>query len=62
MKALFLLLVICTLAVLVAVAAMWWRLRRHLRHADGQPDCHSNDALNVALQPIEPEHEPVQQG
>jgi hypothetical protein len=55
---LFLLLVICTLAVLVAVAAMWWRLRRHLRHADG----HSDDALNVALQPIEPEHEPVQQG
>jgi hypothetical protein len=58
MKALFLLLVICTLALLVAVAAMWWRLRRHLRHSDG----HSDHALNVALEQIEPEHEPVQQG
>jgi Flp pilus assembly protein TadB len=58
MKALFLLLVISISAVLVAMTAMWWRLRRHLRHSDHLSD----QALDVALQQIEPQHEPVQQG
>lgn len=54
MKALFLLLVLSTVAVLVAVVAMWWRLRRHLRQSD--------EALKNALEEIEPEHESVKQG
>jgi integral membrane sensor domain MASE1 len=56
MKALFVLLVLSTLAVLVAAIAMWWRLRRHLRRSD--------EALKKVLQEIEPqtrpEHESVE--
>ena len=50
MKYLFLLLVLSTVAVLVAAIAMWWRLRRHLHKSD--------EALKRALREIEPEHEP----
>lgn len=56
MKALFVLLVLSTVAVLVAAIAMWWRLRRHLRRSD--------DALKKVLLEIEPEvkreHESVE--
>lgn len=54
MKALFLLLVLCTVAVLVAVIAIRWRLRRHLLQSDA--------ALKHALQEIGPERETVEQG
>jgi len=50
MKALFVLLVLSTLAVVVAAIAMWWRLRRHLNKSD--------EALKQVLQEIQPEHEP----
>ncbi|HEY6250637.1 MAG TPA: hypothetical protein VI685_11810 [Candidatus Angelobacter sp.] len=50
MRYLFVLLVLSTVAVLVAAIAMWWRLRRHLRKSD--------EALEKALREIEPEHEP----
>lgn len=57
MKALFVLLVLSTLAVVVAAIAMWWRLRRHLRESD--------EALKKVLQEIapegKPEHESVEQ-
>lgn len=57
MKALFILLVLSTVAVLTAAIAMWWRLRRHLRKSD--------EALKKVLQEIEPEakpeHESVEQ-
>jgi flagellar biosynthesis protein FlhB len=53
MKILFVLLVLSTVAVLVAVVAMWWRLRRHMRA--------SNEALKQALSEIQPEHESVEQ-
>jgi hypothetical protein len=58
MKALFVLLVLSTLAVLVAAVAMWWRLRRHLHSPD--------EALKKVLEQMEPEpetkpeHEPVE--
>lgn len=56
MKSLFVLLVLSTVAVLVAVIAMWWRLRRHLHQSD--------EALKKVLQEIEPEfkreHESVE--
>jgi integral membrane sensor domain MASE1 len=52
MKALFVLLVLSTVAVLVAAVAMWWRLRRHLRRSD--------EALKNALKDIEQAHDPVQ--
>ncbi|HKE32837.1 MAG TPA: hypothetical protein VKD65_13995 [Candidatus Angelobacter sp.] len=56
MKYLFVLLVLSTVAVLVAALAMWWRLRRHLSKSD--------EALKKALQEMEParqeEHEPVE--
>lgn len=56
MKSLFVLLVLSTVAVLVAAIAMWWRLRRHLRQSD--------EALKKVLQEIEPEfnreHESVE--
>jgi len=48
MKALFVLLVLSTLAVVVAAIAMWWRLRQHLNKSD--------KALKQVLQEIEPEH------
>lgn len=54
MKALFLLLVLSTATVLVAVVAMWWRLRRHLRQSD--------EALKSALREIEPQRESVERG
>jgi hypothetical protein len=50
MTALFALLVVSTLAILVAAIAMWWRLRRHLRQSD--------EALKKVLQEIEPETNP----
>jgi len=49
MKYLFVLLVLSTIAVLVAAIAMWWRLRQHLNKSD--------EALKKALQEIEPDHE-----
>ena len=56
MKALFVLLVLSTGAVVVAAIAMWWRLRQHLNKSD--------EALKQALQEIEPkpeaESEPVE--
>ena len=52
MKVLFVLLVLSTLAVVVAVIAMWLRLRRHLRQSD--------EALRKTLQEIEPDREPVE--
>jgi nitrogen fixation-related uncharacterized protein len=60
MKALFFVLVLSTVSVLVAVVAMWWRLRQHLHKSD--------EALKKALQEIapeiapeiEPEQEPVE--
>lgn len=50
MKYLFALLVLSTVAVVVASIAMWWRLRRHLKSSD--------EALKKALQEIEPVQEP----
>jgi cbb3-type cytochrome oxidase maturation protein len=56
MKALFALLVLSTLAVIVAAVAMWWRLRRHLHDSD--------EALEKVLQEMEtetkPEHDTVE--
>lgn len=56
MKALFVLLVLSTLALVIAAIAMWWRLRRHLHQSD--------QALSQVLEQIEsetkPEHESVQ--
>ena len=49
MKYLFVLLVLSTVAVLVAALAMWWRLRRHLSKSD--------EALKKALQEMAPEPE-----
>jgi hypothetical protein len=49
MKVFYVLLVLSTVAVLVAVIAMWWRLRRHLRS--------SNEALKEALSEIQSEQE-----
>ncbi|HKD14160.1 MAG TPA: hypothetical protein VKE71_06385 [Candidatus Angelobacter sp.] len=50
MKYLFVLLVLSTVAILVAALAMWWRLRRHLSKSD--------EALKKVLQEMEPEQEP----
>lgn len=50
MKALFVLLVLSTLAIVVAAVAMWWRLRRHLRQSD--------EALKKVLEEIEPATRP----
>ncbi len=50
MKIFFVLLVLSTVAVIVAAIAMWWRLRRHLRS--------SNEVLKEALSEIESQHEP----
>lgn len=49
MKILFVILVLSVAAILVAVVAMWWRLRWHLRKSD--------DALKKTLAEIQPEHE-----
>lgn len=54
MKALFILLVLSTGIVLVAVLAMWWRLRWHLRKP--------HPTLENAVDEIQPEHEPVEHG
>lgn len=53
MKALFALLVLSTVAVVVAVIAMRLRLRRHLHHSD--------EALEMVLQEMEPETKPEPQ-
>ncbi|HLJ29271.1 MAG TPA: hypothetical protein VKY85_21360 [Candidatus Angelobacter sp.] len=53
MKALFVLLVLSTVAVLVAAIAMWWSLRRHLHKSD--------EALKEVLREIEPKTEPEQE-
>ena len=50
MRYLFVLLVLSTVAILVAAIAMWWRLRRHLRQSD--------EALEKALKELEQVHEP----
>lgn len=50
MRYLFVLLVLSTVAVLIAAIAMWWRLRRHLRQSD--------EALEKALRELEREHQP----
>jgi uncharacterized membrane protein YqjE len=50
MKVLFGLLVVSTVAVVVAAIAMWWRLRKHLNKSD--------EALKQVLQEIQPKHEP----
>ena len=50
MKYLFVLLVLSTVAILVAALAMWWHLRRHLAKSD--------EALKKVLQEMEPEQEP----
>jgi uncharacterized membrane protein YqjE len=39
------------LTVFAVLGAMWWRLRRHLRHSD--------QALQQALEEIQPEQEQV---
>jgi hypothetical protein len=52
-KALFVLLVLSTLALVVAAIAMWLRLRRHLRQSDA--------VLEKALREIEPETKPEQE-
>jgi len=49
MKILFIILVVSLGAILLAVVAMWWRLRWHLRRSD--------KALKKALAEIQPEHE-----
>ncbi len=49
MKVLFALLLISVGAILVTVAAMWWRLRRHLRRPGA--------ALHDALETVQPERE-----
>jgi len=49
MKVLYVLLVLSLLTVLVALCAMWWRLRRHLRQSD--------HALKAALEEIDPKRE-----
>jgi flagellar basal body-associated protein FliL len=46
------LLVASLLAILVAAGAVWWRLRRHLRH--------SHQAVNNLVEEIQPQ-EPVMQ-
>ena len=53
MKALFVLLVLCLAAILVAAGAMWWRFSRHLRRSD--------QALKDALGEIEQERDIVEQ-
>lgn len=57
MKALFVLLVLSTLAVVIAAIAMWWRLRKHLHPSD--------EMLKQVLEEMEPqsrpEHESVEQ-
>ena len=50
MKALFVLLVLSTLAIVVAAIAMWWRLRRHLHQSD--------EVLKKVLQDMETETKP----
>ena len=52
MKILFGILVLSVAAIIVAVGAMWWRLRRHLRKSDS--------ALKETLAEMQPEHEPVE--
>jgi Flp pilus assembly protein TadB len=52
MKYLFIILVLCVVAILVAAGAMWWRLRRHLRRSD--------EALKNALAEIQTEHKSVE--
>ncbi len=51
MKILFGVLLVSVAAILVAVGAMWWRLRWHLRRSD--------DALKQTLAEIQPEQETV---
>ncbi|HKF21212.1 MAG TPA: hypothetical protein VKE93_06560 [Candidatus Angelobacter sp.] len=49
MRILFVFLVLSLTAILLAVGALWWRLRWHLRRSD--------DALKKTLAEIQPEHE-----
>jgi len=52
MKILFDLLLLSLAAILIAGCAMWWRLRRHLRHPGA--------ALHDAVETVQPEHEAVE--
>jgi len=52
MKVLFVLLALSLVAVLVAVGAMWWRLRWHLRRSPA--------AAQTLPVEIHPEHKPDQ--
>lgn len=51
MKILFAIAVLALLAIFIVIGAMWWRLRRHLRHSD--------QALQQALAEIQPDHKQV---
>lgn len=51
MKILFIILLVSLGAILLTVAAMWLRLRWHLRRSD--------HALRNALAEIQPEREPI---
>jgi uncharacterized membrane protein YciS (DUF1049 family) len=51
MKILFIILLVSLGAILVAVAAMWLRLRWHLGRSDR--------ALKAALEDMQQEHEPI---
>lgn len=53
MKALFVLLMLSTVAIVVAAIATRWRLHRHLRRSD--------EVLRETLEEIEAEQEPVEQ-
>jgi uncharacterized membrane protein YqjE len=53
MKALFVLLVLSTVAIVVAAIATRWRLHRHLRKSD--------EMLKETLEEMEAEQEPVEQ-
>jgi hypothetical protein len=52
MKILFDLLLLSITAILIAACAMWWRLRRHLRHPGA--------ALQDAVEAVQPEPEVVE--
>jgi hypothetical protein len=52
MKILFLILLLSVGAILLAVVALWWRLRWHLRRSD--------NGLRNALAEIQPEKESIE--
>ena len=52
MRVLFFILALSVGAILIAVGAMWWRLRWHLNRSDA--------ALKDALKDIKPQHDRVE--